>query len=125
MKPLINKAAVRAVRRAVARRKLAEGDSAFEAWQADRKAQELAEQRRTETVTLDVEVHAACGGQIQYTSYFRDTAPQSQLVGGGHRPHLSEFCICACAKCGSAITHREHLARYAALMTAHRNRETE
>lgn len=94
------------------------------AWEAARRAEELRERRRTETVTLDVEIHAACGGQIQYTSYFRDTAPPSQLVGGGHHPHLTEFVTCACAKCGSAITHPEHLARYAKQMTTHRNRKT-
>lgn len=95
------------------------------AWNAACRARELAEMRQTETVTLDVEVHLACGGQIQYKSYFQDTAPRSQLVGGGHRPHLTEFVTCACAKCGSAITHRDHLARYAELMTAHRNRTTD
>jgi hypothetical protein len=95
------------------------------AWHIAQKARELAEKRRTETVTIPVEIHVACGGQIEYTSYFRDTAPRSELVGGGHRPHLTEFVTCACAKCGSAITHRAHLARYAEQMTAHRNRTTD
>lgn len=112
-------------KRGLLRARIQASPDVLASWEAARRSEELKEKRRTETVTLDVETHVACGGQIQYTSYFRDTAPQSQLVGGGHRPHLSEFCICACAKCGSAITHREHLARYAALMTAHRNRKTE
>ncbi len=95
------------------------------AWEAAKRVQEQKERHRTETVKLQVETHVACGGQIEYTSYFRDTAPRSQLVGSGHRPHLTEFVTCACAKCGSAITHRDHLARYAELMTAHRNRTTD
>lgn len=68
------------------------------AWEVAQRTEAIRERRRTETVTLDVEVHSSCGGQIQYTSYFRDTAPPSQLVGGGHRPHLTEFVTCACAK---------------------------
>lgn len=103
-------------------RKLSPAD--LNAWHAAEKAREVTERRRTETVTLDVETHVACGGQIQYTSYFRDTASRSQLAGGGHYPHFEEFVTCACARCGSAITHPEHLARYAKQMTTHRNRKT-
>ena len=124
-KILVSAAAVAAVQADLARRELTGENPVFDAWQANKEAERLAEQRRTERVTLDVEIHAACEGQIQYTSFFRDTAPLSQLIGQRHRPHLEEFFLCVCKGCGSAIVDPERLARYAELMTAHRNRTTD
>ena len=121
-KILVSAAAVAAVRADRDRRELKGENTVLDAWEAGEKAKQLAEQRRTETVTLDVEIHAACEGQIQYTSFFRDTAPQSQLIGQRHRPHLEEFSACFCKGCGSAIVDPERLARYAEQMTLHRNR---
>lgn len=111
-----------AVQKASAERELTGENPEFVAWQAAMKAEKFAEQRRTETVTLPVEIHVACGGQIQYTSYFVDEGQTSQRVGGGHYARLVEHTTCSCEKCGSKIGGYERLARYAALMTAHRNR---
>lgn len=125
MKVLMSDDAVAALQASRAERELTGENPVFDTWQASQVAEHLAEQRRTERVTLDVEIHAACKGQIQYTSFFRDTAPLSQLIGQRHRPHFEEFFLCVCKGCGSAIVDPERLARYAELMTAHRNRTTD
>lgn len=121
-KVFVSAEAVAAVQADLARREITGDSSVFDGLQASQEVERLAEQRRTERVTLDVEIHVACGGQIQYTSLFRDTAPQSQLIGQRHHPHLDEFRSCVCKVCGSVIADPDRLARYAELMITHRNR---
>lgn len=121
-KMLVSAAAVAAVQADLARRELTGENPVFDDWKASQAVERLAAQRRTERVTLDVEIHVACGGQIQYTSYFVDEGETSQRVGGGHYARLVEHTTCRCERCGSKIEGDDRLARYAALMTVHRQR---
>jgi len=87
------------------------------------RAEAARERRQTEAITIPVGPHGGgCDGEVHYTSFFRDTAPVSQLIGQRHPPYLEEFYSCVCKGCGSVMGDPDRLAQYADLMTAHRNR---
>lgn len=64
-------------------------------------------------VTIKGVHEGPCGGEVTYWSGYRDLGNASQMVGGGYVPTWRLYIECSCSRCGSAITHPEHLARYA------------
>ena len=111
----VSKTLIQGVRTALARREAAGITVSID----DLNAIAIAGKRRSgklpphDPVTSKGVHEGPCGGEVTYRSWYQDVAERSQLVGGGHRPRWQEFMDCSCRKCGSAITHPEHLARYA------------
>lgn len=111
----VSKTLIQGVRTALARRKAAGITVSID----DLNAIAIAGKRRSgklpphDPVTIKGVHEGPCGGEVTYWSGYRDLGNASQMVGGGYVPTWRPHTECSCRKCGSAITHPEHLARYA------------